>query len=63
MIVFELIKILANVCQYNAEGKIYIRVKGKTLPFGCCIDDFIDEDGKRKRVLTFVPKGDDYCGE
>lgn len=63
MSVIELIQLLAGVCRYNANGSVYVRVNGKTVPLGHCIDDFVDEDGERKRVVTIVPQGDDYYGE
>jgi hypothetical protein len=63
MIIIDLIKILAEVCRYNANGKIYIHINGKTIPMHHCIDDFIDIDNTRERVITLVPEGDDYYGK
>lgn len=63
MSIIQLIQLLAQVCDYNAKGTVYLRVNGKTVPLHHCIDDFIEENGERKRVITFVPEGDDYYGE
>jgi hypothetical protein len=57
----DLIKILANACSYNATGKIFMRVNGKTVPLHHCIDDFIGEN--LERVITLVPEGEDYYGK
>lgn len=63
MTITYLIKILADVCRYNANADIYIRVNGKTVPLHHCVDDFVGRGKNKKRVVTLVPEGDDYFGE
>ena len=63
MIIIDLIKVLAEVCRYNANGVIYIRVNDKTIPLHHCIDDFIDVKGTKQRIITLVPEGDEYYGK
>jgi len=63
MIILEFIKLLAEVCRYNAVGEIYIRSNGKNIPYGHTIDHFIGRGKKRKRVIVIVPQGEDYYGE
>ena len=61
MKIYELIKVLANVCRYNANGEVYIYVNGQKLPLQHCLDQFIDRDpDKRVILLTADPE---YYGE
>jgi hypothetical protein len=63
MNVIDLIRTLAGVCRFNANGDVYIYVNGKSTPLHHCVDDVVGEGDKRKRVVTLVAEGDDYYGK
>jgi hypothetical protein len=62
MKIIYLLKLLAEVCGYNALGEVYVYVNGKPTPVNHCVDDFVGEGDQRKRVITLVAEGDDYHG-
>lgn len=55
MKVYELIKILANVCKYNAEGEVWIEdMDGRIFPLDRCINDHLEGDPKTILMLKGI---------
>jgi hypothetical protein len=52
MKVWKLIQILATVCKYNAEGRVFVRMGDTMMEIDHCEDDNIDCIGK---VLVLIP--------
>ena len=65
MKILTLMRILLNVCQYNADAEIYVRIGKKDYPLHHCVDHFIfKEDGTPKRAVLLVSdKNKNYYGE
>lgn len=63
MTAVDLIQTLANACRYKGDAKVYLRMGDKTIPLHHCIDDRIDINGTRERIITLCPEGSDYYGE